>query len=82
MTPLNTMFSIGSKPALLVMLHHTFDKDYVAPDSSRAVKRQNSLTVDCLFHEDQGLLQCTKNAESLAKILSIIKPEVVVKLLL
>ncbi|KAK2816560.1 hypothetical protein Q7C36_022831 [Tachysurus vachellii] len=65
----------GSKPAVLVMLHHTFDKDYVAPDSSRAVKRKNSLTVDCLFHEDQGLLHCTKNAESLAIILSIIKPE-------
>ncbi|XP_047665374.1 GTPase IMAP family member 8-like [Tachysurus fulvidraco] len=65
----------GSKPALLVVLHHTFDKDYVVPDSSRAVKRKKSLTVDCLFHEDQGLLQCTKNDESLAKILSIIKPK-------
>ncbi|XP_060719412.1 uncharacterized protein LOC132841178 isoform X1 [Tachysurus vachellii] len=65
----------GSKPAVLVMLHHTFDKDYVVPDSSRAVKRKNLLTVDCLFYEDQGLLQCTKNAESLGKILSIIKPE-------
>ncbi|XP_060719629.1 GTPase IMAP family member 4-like [Tachysurus vachellii] len=63
----------GSKPALLVVLHHTFDKDYVVPDSSRAVKRKNSLTVDCLFHEDQGLLQCTKNDESLGKILSSIK---------
>ncbi|KAK2816559.1 hypothetical protein Q7C36_022830 [Tachysurus vachellii] len=63
----------GSKPALLVVLHHTFDKDYVVPDSSRAVKRKNSLTVDCLFHEDQGLLQCAKNDESLGKILSIIK---------
>ncbi|XP_060719438.1 uncharacterized protein LOC132841192 isoform X2 [Tachysurus vachellii] len=65
----------GSKPAVLVMLHHTFNKDYAVPDSSRAVKRKNLLTVDCLFHEDQGLLQCTKNAESLGKILSIIKPE-------
>ncbi|XP_047665354.1 uncharacterized protein LOC113640203 isoform X2 [Tachysurus fulvidraco] len=65
----------GSKPALLVVLHHTFDKDYVVPDSSRTVKRKNSLTVDCLFHEDQGLLHCTKNAESLAIILCIIKPE-------
>ncbi|MCI4394616.1 hypothetical protein PGIGA_G00170810 [Pangasianodon gigas] len=47
----------GNKPAVLVVLHHTFDPELIVPDSSRAVKRENMITVDCLFHEDQGLLQ-------------------------
>ncbi|XP_060768695.1 uncharacterized protein LOC132875719 isoform X3 [Neoarius graeffei] len=62
-----------TKPAVLVVLHHTFDRECVVPDSSRAVKRKNSITVDCLFHEDQGLLQCQRNNESLARITNIIK---------
>ncbi|KAK3509063.1 hypothetical protein QTP70_020203 [Hemibagrus guttatus] len=57
----------GSKPALLVVLHHTFDTDCVVPESTRAVKRNNSIAVDCLFHEDLGLLQSPKNTESLRK---------------
>ncbi|KAK3527061.1 hypothetical protein QTP86_008642 [Hemibagrus guttatus] len=65
----------GSKPALLVVLHHTFDTDCVLPESTRAVKRNNSIAVDCLFHEDLGLLQSPKNFESLRKITSIIKPQ-------
>ncbi|KAK3527060.1 hypothetical protein QTP86_008644 [Hemibagrus guttatus] len=65
----------GSKPALLVVLHHTFDTDCVVPESTRAVKRNNSITVDCLFHEDLGLLQSPKNSESLSLITSIIKPQ-------
>ncbi|XP_060768706.1 uncharacterized protein LOC132875721 isoform X2 [Neoarius graeffei] len=51
----------ATKPAVLVVLHHTFDPEYVAPDSSRAVNTKNIITFDCLFHEDQGLLQCKKN---------------------
>lgn len=70
------VFPLGPKPAVLVVLHHTFDPESVVPDSNRAVKRNNSLTVDCLFHEDQGLLQCHKNAESLARITNIINPRV------
>ncbi|XP_053532873.1 uncharacterized protein LOC108261615 isoform X6 [Ictalurus punctatus] len=58
---LNTL--AGNKPALLVVLHHTFDPECVVPDSSRAVKRDDTITVDCLFHEDQGLLQCRRNNE-------------------
>ncbi|KAK3508645.1 hypothetical protein QTP70_002596 [Hemibagrus guttatus] len=65
----------GSKPALLVVLHHTFDTDCVVPESTRAVKRNNSIAVDCLFHEDLGLLQSPKNSESLRKITSIMKPQ-------
>ncbi|XP_058239044.1 uncharacterized protein LOC131348265 isoform X1 [Hemibagrus wyckioides] len=64
----------GTKPAVLVVLHHTFQTDWVVPDSNRAVKRKNSVTVDCLFHEDLGLLHCPKNTESLERITRIIKP--------
>ncbi|KAI4879487.1 hypothetical protein NFI96_034361, partial [Prochilodus magdalenae] len=56
------------KPAVLVVLHHTFDPDCTLPDSSISVKRGNTLTVDCLFHEDKGLLSCSKNAEALAGV--------------
>ncbi|KAL7834411.1 hypothetical protein SRHO_G00286580 [Serrasalmus rhombeus] len=38
----------------------TFDPELIVPDSSRSVNREETLTVDCLFHEDKGLLQCMK----------------------
>ncbi|XP_076867097.1 uncharacterized protein LOC143518489 [Brachyhypopomus gauderio] len=57
-----------SKPAVLVVLHHTFDPYCTVPDSSRSVTRENTTTVDCLFHEDQGLLQCCKNYEAIKNI--------------
>ncbi|KAK1787521.1 hypothetical protein P4O66_016022 [Electrophorus voltai] len=57
-----------SKPAILVVLHHTFDPDCTVPDSSRWVSRENMITVDCLFHEDQGLLQCQRNNEALSRV--------------
>ncbi|KAF4073307.1 hypothetical protein AMELA_G00257160 [Ameiurus melas] len=47
----------GNKPEVLV----EFCPECVVPDSSRAVKRENTITVDCLLYEDQGLLQCRKN---------------------
>lgn len=61
----STSSTTAIKPAILVVLHHTFDKDFTAPDSSRCVRRQNMLTVDCLFQEDQGLLRCLRNDEAL-----------------
>ncbi|XP_053341167.1 uncharacterized protein LOC128512063 isoform X2 [Clarias gariepinus] len=66
----------GTKSAVLVVLHHTFDAEFVVPDSSRAVSRGNTLTVDCLFHEDRGLLQCQTNYESLTRIVTYIKPQI------
>ncbi|XP_076866894.1 uncharacterized protein LOC143518341, partial [Brachyhypopomus gauderio] len=57
-----------SKPAVLVVLHHTFDPDRTVPDSSRSVTRKNMITVDCLFYEDQGLLDCVKNKEALSRV--------------
>ncbi|XP_053474274.1 uncharacterized protein LOC128603683 isoform X2 [Ictalurus furcatus] len=65
-----------TKPAFLVVLHHTFDPECVVPDSSRAVKRENTVTVDCLFHEDQGLLKCPKNDKSFATVTNHIQPPV------
>ncbi|KAF5900220.1 hypothetical protein DAT39_010061, partial [Clarias magur] len=49
------------RPAVIVVLHHTFDRDYVAPDSRRIITRSNMLAVDCLFYEDQGLLECRRS---------------------
>ncbi|XP_022521680.2 uncharacterized protein LOC103045145 [Astyanax mexicanus] len=53
-----------SRPVVLVALHHTFDPDFVAPDSKLCVNRANVFTVDCLFHEDLGLLGCQRNFEA------------------
>ncbi|KAL2092245.1 hypothetical protein ACEWY4_012043 [Coilia grayii] len=46
------------KPVILVVLHHTFDKEYVVPDTRRFVRRADITTVDCLFSETEGLLAC------------------------
>ncbi|XP_016400446.1 uncharacterized protein LOC107733361 [Sinocyclocheilus rhinocerous] len=39
----------------------------MVPDSSRYVKRTDILTVDCLFNEDTGLLECPKNSDAADK---------------
>ncbi|XP_076866905.1 uncharacterized protein LOC143518351 [Brachyhypopomus gauderio] len=62
-----------SKPAVLVVLHHTFYPDCTVPDSSRSVTRENTTTVDCLFYEDCGLLKCLKNEEALKKVVEKLK---------
>ncbi|XP_045576793.1 uncharacterized protein isoform X6 [Salmo salar] len=65
----------AGKPAILVVLHHTFNSDYTVPDSSRLVTREDViLTVDCLFHESKGLLECPRNKEAIRKILD--RPEI------
>ncbi|XP_037389597.1 calponin homology domain-containing protein DDB_G0272472-like [Pygocentrus nattereri] len=60
-------------PVVLVMLHHTFDPLSVVPDSSEWVTRENTLTVDILFHEDKGLLRCPKNDKALFNITEWLK---------
>ncbi|XP_043095922.1 uncharacterized protein LOC122345658 isoform X2 [Puntigrus tetrazona] len=67
--------SRGSKPALLVVLHHTFDSEKVVLDSSRYVKRTDILTVDCLFNEDNGLLKCQKNSDAAHKAVTWLKQQ-------
>uniref|UniRef100_A0A8C8D4T1 Uncharacterized protein n=1 Tax=Oncorhynchus tshawytscha TaxID=74940 RepID=A0A8C8D4T1_ONCTS len=60
----------AGKPVILVVLHHTFDPDSTVPNSSRLVTRGDEiLTVDSLFHENQGLLECPRNEEAIEKIL-------------
>lgn len=53
------------------MLHHTFDKDYVLPDTQRYMGGRGQ-TVNLLFHEDQGLLFCQANAEAKDKAVDLI----------
>ncbi|KAI7812757.1 hypothetical protein IRJ41_008718 [Triplophysa rosa] len=61
------------KPVVLVVLHHTFDDEKVVPESNTAVNRDNTLAVDCLFNEDDGLLQCKKNEEAYDRIAKYLK---------
>lgn len=67
------MIFVG-KYVALVVLHHTYDPKSIVPDSGRAVSRENEenpenpLVVDCLFHEDKGLLLCQKNNEAVKKV--------------
>ncbi|XP_058239080.1 reticulocyte-binding protein homolog 2a-like isoform X2 [Hemibagrus wyckioides] len=62
-----------TKPVVLVVLHHTFNPECVVSDSSRSVNRENMITVDCLFYEDSGLLQCQKNNEAVTKTLQYLE---------
>ncbi|KAG9261230.1 hypothetical protein AMEX_G26223 [Astyanax mexicanus] len=57
-----------SRPVVLVVLHHTSDSEFVTPDSSLIVSRENVFTVDCLFHEDKGLLRCLCNDKALKAV--------------
>nr|XP_055055817.1 uncharacterized protein LOC129440466 isoform X1 [Misgurnus anguillicaudatus] len=56
------------KRIILVVLHHTFDPDKTIPDSNAAVNREKTFAVDCLFYEDDGLLQCQTNEDAFEKI--------------
>ncbi|XP_044024958.1 uncharacterized protein LOC122863019 isoform X2 [Siniperca chuatsi] len=60
-------FPVG-KPAILVVMHHTFNSDHVVAESRRLVNNPNvHLTVDCLFYEDR-LLECNHNDIALLDI--------------
>uniref|UniRef100_A0A8B9K7K0 Uncharacterized protein n=1 Tax=Astyanax mexicanus TaxID=7994 RepID=A0A8B9K7K0_ASTMX len=64
------------KPAVLVVLHCTMDPEKVVLDSSKLVNRENTLTVDCLFHEDKGLLKCCKNEDAVKTVKEQLKVQV------
>ncbi|GAA6082043.1 uncharacterized protein LOC113660623 isoform X1, partial [Tachysurus ichikawai] len=53
---------------ILVSLHHTFDPGYIAPDSRHSVNRSDVFAVDCLFYEDQGLLNSQCNDKALNRV--------------
>nr|XP_020512189.1 uncharacterized protein LOC110001097 isoform X4 [Labrus bergylta] len=51
----------SNKAVILVVMHHTFNTDYVLAESRRLVNNPNvCLVVDCLFHEGR-LLNCNRN---------------------
>ncbi|KAG7460923.1 hypothetical protein MATL_G00204100 [Megalops atlanticus] len=54
----------ADKPAILVVMHHTHDPNHTVPESCRHVTGGDVVTVDCLFHETQGLLSCARNNEA------------------
>ncbi|XP_053473287.1 uncharacterized protein LOC128603095 isoform X2 [Ictalurus furcatus] len=56
------------KPVVLVVLHHTYDPDYIAPDSRLCVNTDRVFAVDCLYHEDQGLLNCLRNDDAIRAV--------------
>ncbi|XP_062371960.1 fibronectin-like [Sardina pilchardus] len=58
----------GEKPYILVVMHHTFNTEYLPPDTRRYAKDSNMLIVDCLFYEDTGLLKCQRNDEALEHV--------------
>lgn len=55
-----SLFIVG-KPAILVVMHHTYNPHHVVAKSQSQVNNSNvHLTVDCLFYEDH-LLDCDLN---------------------
>ncbi|KAK9531851.1 hypothetical protein VZT92_011253 [Zoarces viviparus] len=62
------------KPILLVVMHHTFNREYVVAESRRQVSNPNVLlTVDCLFHE-RNLLTCNLNDIAWHEIETLLGP--------
>ncbi|XP_071385458.1 uncharacterized protein [Centroberyx affinis] len=60
------------KPVILVVLHHTFNKDISVPNSSGLVTRHDViLTVDCLFYETEGLLDCPRNDAAITEVMGL-----------
>ncbi|XP_050927697.1 uncharacterized protein LOC127142649 isoform X2 [Lates calcarifer] len=60
--------SPAGKPIILVVMHHTFDRDHVVAESRRLVDNQDvTVTVDYLFYE-KNLLQCKRNDISWGEI--------------
>ncbi|KAA0717248.1 hypothetical protein E1301_Tti017317 [Triplophysa tibetana] len=68
---IKTEFS--GKWVILIVLHHTFDPEISVSDSSKFDDSNVDLTVDCLFHEDQGLLKCERNSKATRKVKRFLK---------
>ncbi|XP_066514388.1 uncharacterized protein [Hoplias malabaricus] len=62
-----------TQSVVLVVLHHTFDPGFITAESSLIVNRENVFTVDCVFHEDKGLLICQRNDEALRAVTDYLK---------
>ncbi|KAJ8270665.1 hypothetical protein GJAV_G00117790 [Gymnothorax javanicus] len=63
----------ANKPAVLVVMHHTWDQDFIVSNSNNYGTRKDVIIVNCLFHEKDGLLQCSTNGEALEITLTHMK---------
>ncbi|KAG2464047.1 TRI25 ligase, partial [Polypterus senegalus] len=58
-----------NKKVILVVMHHTLNPGHIVAESARFVEQKNVVgTVDLLFHENLGLLECQLNKQSLEKV--------------
>ncbi|KAJ8377776.1 hypothetical protein AAFF_G00253920 [Aldrovandia affinis] len=58
---------IPEKPAILVVMHHTWDPKYIVPTHGSSATGKEVLVVDCLFHEKSGILESPTNDEAMEK---------------
>ncbi|CAJ1080929.1 hypothetical protein NQZ68_031728 [Xyrichtys novacula] len=65
----------GHEQVILVALHPTFDKEYIVPNHGGFESRALRLLVDCLFHEDQGLLKCPRNDTAVEEVCKELRSE-------
>ncbi|KAK7133782.1 hypothetical protein R3I94_015598 [Phoxinus phoxinus] len=63
----------ADKPAVLVMMYHTFNPNYVFPSCNTASSQVNIVEhVNMLFHDSQrGLLKCSANEFAINKLQSV-----------
>ncbi|XP_046691604.1 uncharacterized protein LOC124376524 [Silurus meridionalis] len=73
------------KPTIMIVLHHTFDPEHIAPSSSSWDIENVMMMVDVLFHEDSGLLKCSNNNKAIERaehyLQKISQPQRVVNML-
>ncbi|XP_042564166.1 uncharacterized protein LOC122133019 isoform X2 [Clupea harengus] len=60
------------KPLALVVLHQTFDSNYIVPDTRRFLKRADAISVDCLFTDD-GLMGCSRNDDAVQAVAEFLR---------
>ncbi|XP_060715010.1 uncharacterized protein LOC132838599 isoform X6 [Tachysurus vachellii] len=72
---LRTIPTSPQQSVVLIVIHHTFDGDYIAPVSNWSVKREGVFAVDFLGHEDCGLLECLANDMALKSLTDYLAPD-------
>ncbi|KAL0967461.1 hypothetical protein UPYG_G00252550 [Umbra pygmaea] len=63
----------GDKDAILVVMHHTFDPNYVISQSSSPRYRRVVEEVHVLFHDTLGLQRCETNVKAVSLIYHALK---------
>ncbi|XP_055740949.1 uncharacterized protein LOC129825140 isoform X4 [Salvelinus fontinalis] len=58
----------GNRDAILVVMHHTFDKCFVTSQRSASHYKNVVEKVNVLFHDSEGLLQCKTNDNAVTLI--------------